>query len=144
MRKTPAKRQFTWKVVDDHSLRKNLKDKVITLMTFVGYARLVRTDTRYTVNSFHVPFTSSTPAVHNSHPTTACRTPDHPTAGSPETSIGIHGIHKSDLIADSTSTGTSSYTRKYSPSTDSVGFRRIPSSSTPSIVPADIPTGDVP
>eukprot|EP00536_Pseudo-nitzschia_multiseries_P013530 jgi/Psemu1/35465/gm1.35465_g len=90
-----------------------------------------------------VPFTNSTPAVHNSPPTTACKTTDHPTAGSPETSIGIHGIHKSDSIADSTPTGTSSYTWKYSPSTDSVRFRRIAYSSTPSIVPADIPTGDV-
>eukprot|EP00536_Pseudo-nitzschia_multiseries_P016440 jgi/Psemu1/46229/gm1.46229_g len=84
--------------------------------------------------STHAPVhsTSSTRAVHNSPPTSACKTDVHSTVDNPGST------------ADSISTGTYSYTWKYSPSTNSVRFRRITYSSTPSIVPADIPTGDVP
>eukprot|EP00536_Pseudo-nitzschia_multiseries_P015965 jgi/Psemu1/44403/gm1.44403_g len=96
--------------------------------------------------STHAPVhsTRSTLAVHNSPPTTACKTADHPTVDNPETPTRLPGSSHPGSTADSTSTGTSSYTWKYSPSTDSVRFRRIAYSSTPSIVPADIPTGDVP
>eukprot|EP00536_Pseudo-nitzschia_multiseries_P018142 jgi/Psemu1/54298/gm1.54298_g len=96
--------------------------------------------------STHAPVhsTSSTPAVHNSPPITVCKTPDHPTVDNPETPRGPPGSSNPGPAADSTSTGTPSYTWKYFPSTDSVCFRRIAYSSTPSIVPADIPTGDVP
>eukprot|EP00536_Pseudo-nitzschia_multiseries_P007926 jgi/Psemu1/19069/gm1.19069_g len=88
--------------------------------------------------------TRSTLAVHNSPPTTACNTAGHPTVDNPETPTGLPGSSHPRSTADSTSTGTSSYTWKYSPSTDSVRFRRITYSSTPSIVPADISTEDVP
>eukprot|EP00536_Pseudo-nitzschia_multiseries_P018463 jgi/Psemu1/55742/gm1.55742_g len=96
--------------------------------------------------STHAPVhsTSSTPAAHNSPPTTACKTPAHPTVDNPEPPTGLPGSSHPGSTADSTSTGTSTYTWKYSPSTDSVRFRRIAYSSTPSIVPADTPTGDVP
>eukprot|EP00536_Pseudo-nitzschia_multiseries_P009530 jgi/Psemu1/23447/gm1.23447_g len=88
--------------------------------------------------------TRSTPAVHNSPPTTACKTADHPTVDNPETPTGLPGSSNPGSTADSTPTGTYIYTWKYSTSTDSVRFSRIAYSSTPSIVPADIPTGDVP
>eukprot|EP00536_Pseudo-nitzschia_multiseries_P018331 jgi/Psemu1/55100/gm1.55100_g len=109
--------------------------------------------------STHAPvhITSSTPAVHNSPPTTACtaadhptvdnpetptglpgsppttacKTADHPTVDNPETPTGLPGSSIPGSTADSTSTGTSTYTWKYSPSTDSY-------------CPADIPTGKVP
>eukprot|EP00536_Pseudo-nitzschia_multiseries_P008619 jgi/Psemu1/20883/gm1.20883_g len=96
--------------------------------------------------STHAPAhsTRSTLAVHNSPPTTACNTADHPTVDHPETPTGLPGSSHPGSTADSTSTGTSSYTWKYSPSTDSVRFIRIAYSPTPSIVHADIPPGDVP
>eukprot|EP00536_Pseudo-nitzschia_multiseries_P014550 jgi/Psemu1/39093/gm1.39093_g len=96
--------------------------------------------------STHAPAhsTRSTLAVHNSPPTTACNPADHPTVDNPATPTGLPGSSHPGSTADSTSPGTSSYTWKYSPSTDSVRFRRIAYSSTPRIVPADIPTGDVP
>eukprot|EP00536_Pseudo-nitzschia_multiseries_P013766 jgi/Psemu1/36309/gm1.36309_g len=96
--------------------------------------------------STHAPIhsTRSTPAVHNSPPTTACKTTDHPTVDNPANPTGLPGSSNPGSTADSASTGTSTYTWKYSPSTDSVRFSRIAYSSTPSIVPADIPTGDVP
>eukprot|EP00536_Pseudo-nitzschia_multiseries_P012574 jgi/Psemu1/32537/gm1.32537_g len=96
--------------------------------------------------STHAPVhsTSSTPAVHNSPPTTACKTPDHPTVDNPETPTGLPRNSNPGSNDDSTSIGTYIYTWKYSTSTDSVQFSRIAYSSTPSIVPADIPTGDVP
>eukprot|EP00536_Pseudo-nitzschia_multiseries_P005766 jgi/Psemu1/13446/gm1.13446_g len=96
--------------------------------------------------STHAPVhsTSSTPAVHNSPPTTACKTAPHPTVDNPETPTGLPRSSNPGSTDDSTSTGTYSYTWKYSPSTDSVRFRRITYSSTPSIVPADISTEDVP
>eukprot|EP00536_Pseudo-nitzschia_multiseries_P016186 jgi/Psemu1/45269/gm1.45269_g len=96
--------------------------------------------------STHAPAhsTRSTLAVHNSPPTTACNTANHPTVDNPETPTGLPGSSHPGSTADSTSTWTSSYTWKYSPSTDSVRFRRIAYSSTPSNVPADISTEDVP
>eukprot|EP00536_Pseudo-nitzschia_multiseries_P018857 jgi/Psemu1/57684/gm1.57684_g len=96
--------------------------------------------------STHAPVhsTSSTPAVHNSPPTTACKTAPHPTVDNPETPTGLPRSSNPGSTDDSTSTGTYSYTWKYSPSTDSVRFKRIAYSSTPNIVPADTPTGDVP
>eukprot|EP00536_Pseudo-nitzschia_multiseries_P011995 jgi/Psemu1/30620/gm1.30620_g len=50
-----------------------------------------------------IPSTSSTPAVHNSPPTTACKTPDHPTDDNPKTDN------------PETSTSTPSYTWKHAP-----------------------------
>eukprot|EP00536_Pseudo-nitzschia_multiseries_P012957 jgi/Psemu1/33703/gm1.33703_g len=96
--------------------------------------------------STHAPVhsTSSTPAVHNSPPTTACKTADHPTVDNPETPTGLPRSSNPGSTADSTSIGTSSYTWKYSPSTDSVRFRRVAYSSPPSIDPADISTEDIP
>eukprot|EP00536_Pseudo-nitzschia_multiseries_P018515 jgi/Psemu1/55962/gm1.55962_g len=96
--------------------------------------------------STHAPVhsTSNTPAVHNSPPTTARKTPDHSTVDNPKPPTGLPGSSHTGSTADSTSTGTYSYTWKYSPSTDSVRFRRIAYSSTPSIIPADTPTEDVP
>eukprot|EP00536_Pseudo-nitzschia_multiseries_P019259 jgi/Psemu1/59738/gm1.59738_g len=96
--------------------------------------------------STHAPVhsTSSTPAVHNSPHTTACKTAPHPTVDNPETPTGLPRSSNPGSTDDSTSTGTYSYTWKYSPSTDSVRFKRIAYSSTPNIVPADTPTGDVP
>eukprot|EP00536_Pseudo-nitzschia_multiseries_P013095 jgi/Psemu1/34153/gm1.34153_g len=96
--------------------------------------------------STHAPVhsTSSTPAVHNSPHTTACKTADHPTVDNPATPTGLTRSSHPGSIADSTSIGTSSYTWKYSPSTDSVRFRRVAYSSPPSLVPADISTDDVP
>eukprot|EP00536_Pseudo-nitzschia_multiseries_P016155 jgi/Psemu1/45109/gm1.45109_g len=96
--------------------------------------------------STHAPVhsTSSTPAVHNSPPTTACKTADHPTVDNPETPTGLPGSSNPGSTADSTSTGTSTYTWTYSPSTESVRFSKVDHFSTPNIVPADIPTGDVP
>eukprot|EP00536_Pseudo-nitzschia_multiseries_P015393 jgi/Psemu1/42380/gm1.42380_g len=96
--------------------------------------------------STHAPIhsTSSTPAAHNSPPTAAYKPPAQPTVDNPKPPTGLPGSSHTGSTADSTSTGTSSYTWKYSPSTDSVRFRRIAYSSTPSIVPADTPTGDVP
>eukprot|EP00536_Pseudo-nitzschia_multiseries_P006165 jgi/Psemu1/14620/gm1.14620_g len=88
--------------------------------------------------------TRSTPAVHNSPPTTACKTADHPTVDNPETPTGLPGSSTPGSTADSTSTGTSTYTWTYSPSTESVRFSKVDPFSTPNIVPADIPTGDVP
>eukprot|EP00536_Pseudo-nitzschia_multiseries_P000182 jgi/Psemu1/409/gm1.409_g len=77
--------------------------------------------------STHAPvhYTSSTPAVHNSPPTTACKTPDHPTDDNPKTF-----------------TSTPYYTWKYFPSTASVRFTKV--TSTPNNAHTDIPTGDVP
>eukprot|EP00536_Pseudo-nitzschia_multiseries_P011768 jgi/Psemu1/29886/gm1.29886_g len=96
--------------------------------------------------STHAPVhsTRSTPAVHNSPPTTACNTPAHPTVDNPEPPTGLPGSSNPGSTADSTSTGTSTYTWKYPPSTDSVQFSKVDPSSTPNVVPADIPTGDVP
>eukprot|EP00536_Pseudo-nitzschia_multiseries_P016333 jgi/Psemu1/45797/gm1.45797_g len=96
--------------------------------------------------STHAPVhsTSSTPAAHNSPPTAAYKTPAQPTVDNPEPPTGLPGSSHTGSTADSTSTGTYSYTWKYSPSTDSIRFRRIAYSSTPSIVPADTPTGDFP
>eukprot|EP00536_Pseudo-nitzschia_multiseries_P001908 jgi/Psemu1/4439/gm1.4439_g len=96
--------------------------------------------------STHAPVhsTRSTPAVHNSPPTTACKTADHPTVNNPETPTGLPGSSNPGSTADSTSTGTSTYTWTYSPSTESVRFSKVDPFSTPNIVPADIPTGDVP
>eukprot|EP00536_Pseudo-nitzschia_multiseries_P017528 jgi/Psemu1/51278/gm1.51278_g len=96
--------------------------------------------------STHAPVhsTTSTPAAHNSPPTAASKTPAQPTVDNPKPPTVLPGSSHTGSTADSTSTGTHSYTWKYSPSTDSVRFRRITYSSTPSIVPADTPTGDVP
>eukprot|EP00536_Pseudo-nitzschia_multiseries_P017775 jgi/Psemu1/52486/gm1.52486_g len=96
--------------------------------------------------STHAPVhsTRSTPAVHNSPPTTACKTAEHHTVDNPETPTGLPGISNPGSLADPISTGTYTYTWQYSPSTNSVRFSRIAYSSTPHIVPADIPTGDVP
>eukprot|EP00536_Pseudo-nitzschia_multiseries_P016832 jgi/Psemu1/47995/gm1.47995_g len=95
--------------------------------------------TRAPVHSTH-----SNPAVHNSPPTTACKTADHPTVDNPETPTGLPGSSNPGSTADSTSTGTSTYTWTYSPSTESVRFSKVDPFSTPNIVPANIPTGDVP
>eukprot|EP00536_Pseudo-nitzschia_multiseries_P017875 jgi/Psemu1/52982/gm1.52982_g len=89
-----------------------------------------------------VPFPSSAPTVHQSTPPSACETDVHSTVDNPETPTGLPGSSNPGSTADSTSTGTSSYTRKYFPRTGSVRFSKL--TSTPNIVPADIPTGDVP
>eukprot|EP00536_Pseudo-nitzschia_multiseries_P014413 jgi/Psemu1/38560/gm1.38560_g len=96
--------------------------------------------------STHAPVhsTSSTPAAHNSPPTAAYKTPAQSTVDNPTPPTGLPGSFHTGSTADSTSTGTYSYTWKYSPSTDSARFRRIAYSSTPRIVPADISTEDVP
>eukprot|EP00536_Pseudo-nitzschia_multiseries_P014046 jgi/Psemu1/37367/gm1.37367_g len=106
-----------------------------------------------------VPIPSSTPTVHRRTPTSAratdvhsnirtlisARETDvHSNVDNPATPANLPGRSNPGSTADSTSTGPPSYTWKYSPSTDSVQFSRIAYSSTPSIVPADIPTGDVP
>eukprot|EP00536_Pseudo-nitzschia_multiseries_P019386 jgi/Psemu1/60464/gm1.60464_g len=71
--------------------------------------------------STHAPVhsISHTPAVHNSPPTTACKTPDHCTVDNPKPPTGLPGSSYNGSTADSTSTGTYSYTWKYSPSTRS-------------------------
>eukprot|EP00536_Pseudo-nitzschia_multiseries_P011795 jgi/Psemu1/30059/gm1.30059_g len=91
-----------------------------------------------------VPIPSSTPTVHQSTPTSACETDVHSTVDNSETPTGIPGSSNPGSTADSTSTGTSTYTWKYSPSTDSIRFSKVDPSSTPSIVHTGIPTGDVP
>eukprot|EP00536_Pseudo-nitzschia_multiseries_P019003 jgi/Psemu1/58427/gm1.58427_g len=95
--------------------------------------------------STHAPVhsTSNTPAAHNSPPTAAYKTPAQPTVDNPEHPTELPGSSHNGSTDDPTSTGTYSYTWKYSPSTDSVRFRRIAYSSTPSIAPADTPTGNV-
>eukprot|EP00536_Pseudo-nitzschia_multiseries_P017814 jgi/Psemu1/52664/gm1.52664_g len=75
-------------------------------------------------------------------PTSDCETDVHSTVDNPETPTGLPGSSNPGSTADSTSTGTSSYTWKYFSRTDSVRFSKV--TSTPNIVPADIPTGDVP
>eukprot|EP00536_Pseudo-nitzschia_multiseries_P002712 jgi/Psemu1/6109/gm1.6109_g len=94
--------------------------------------------------STHAPVysTSSTPAVHNSPPTTACKSDVHSTVDNPETPTGLPGSYNPGSTADSTSTGTSYYTWKYFPSTDSVRFTKV--TSTPKNIHTNIPTGDVP
>eukprot|EP00536_Pseudo-nitzschia_multiseries_P007098 jgi/Psemu1/16964/gm1.16964_g len=64
--------------------------------------------------------TISTPAVHNSPTTTACKTPDHPTVDNPKTPTGLPRNPNPGSNDDSTSIGTSSYTWKYFPNTDSM------------------------
>eukprot|EP00536_Pseudo-nitzschia_multiseries_P016506 jgi/Psemu1/46469/gm1.46469_g len=88
--------------------------------------------------------TSSTRAVHHIPPTSACKTDVHSTVDNPETHTELPASSNPGSTADSTSTGTSTYTWKYSPSTDSVRFSKVDPSSTPSIVHTDIPTGAVP
>eukprot|EP00536_Pseudo-nitzschia_multiseries_P006059 jgi/Psemu1/14340/gm1.14340_g len=88
-----------------------------------------------------VPFPSSAPTIHQSTPTSDCETDIHSTVGNPETPTGLPGSSNPGSTADSTSTGTSSYTWTYFPRTDSVRFSKV--TSTPHIIPADIPTGDV-
>eukprot|EP00536_Pseudo-nitzschia_multiseries_P012232 jgi/Psemu1/31397/gm1.31397_g len=94
--------------------------------------------------STHAPVhsTSSTPAVHNSPPTTACKTAENPTVDNSETPTGLPCSSNPGSTDDSTSIGTSFYTWKYFPSTDSVRFTKI--TSTPSIVHTNIQTGDDP
>eukprot|EP00536_Pseudo-nitzschia_multiseries_P019631 jgi/Psemu1/61947/gm1.61947_g len=87
---------------------------------------------------------SSTPAVNNSPPAAAYKTPAQPTVDNPEPPTGLPGSSHTGSTADSTSTGTYTYTWTYSPSTESVRFSKVDHFSTPTIVPADIPTGDVP
>eukprot|EP00536_Pseudo-nitzschia_multiseries_P019216 jgi/Psemu1/59535/gm1.59535_g len=131
------------------------RDGRLAYFTFVKLRNPVSPPTSPAASeSTHAPVhsTSSTPAAHNSPPTAAYKTPaqptvdnpDHPTVDNPATPTGLPGSSNPGSTADSTSTGTSTYTWKYSPSTDSVRFSRIAYSSTPSIVPADIPPGDVP
>eukprot|EP00536_Pseudo-nitzschia_multiseries_P007375 jgi/Psemu1/17844/gm1.17844_g len=79
-----------------------------------------------------VPILSSTHIVHQSTPTSACDTDVHSTVDNPETPTGLRGSSNPGSTADSTSTGTSTYTWKYSPSTDSVRFSKVDPSSTPS------------
>eukprot|EP00536_Pseudo-nitzschia_multiseries_P017902 jgi/Psemu1/53079/gm1.53079_g len=114
--------------------------KPIDQLKYESWLRKPRAETTFPP----VHSTSSTPAVNNSHPPAAYKTPAQPTVDNPEPPTGLPGSSHTGSTADSTSTGTYSYTWKYSPSTDSVRFRRIAYSSTPSIVPADTPTGDVP
>eukprot|EP00536_Pseudo-nitzschia_multiseries_P019491 jgi/Psemu1/60990/gm1.60990_g len=66
-----------------------------------------------------VPIPSSTPTVHQSTTTSACKTDVHSTVDNPEIPTGLPGSSNSGSIADSTSTGTSSYTWKYFSRTDS-------------------------
>eukprot|EP00536_Pseudo-nitzschia_multiseries_P008076 jgi/Psemu1/19519/gm1.19519_g len=86
-----------------------------------------------------VPIPSSTPTVHQSTPTSACETDVHSTVDNPATPTGLPGHSNPGSTADSTSTGTPSYTWKYFPRTDSVRFTKIDSSSTLGIVPTDTP-----
>eukprot|EP00536_Pseudo-nitzschia_multiseries_P019021 jgi/Psemu1/58513/gm1.58513_g len=113
--------------------------KPIDQLKYESWIRKPRAET--TFPPVHSP--SSTPAVNNSPPPAAYKTPAQPTVDNPEPPTGLPGSSHTGSTADSTSTGTYSYTWKYSPSTDSVRFSRIAYSSTHSIVPADIPTGDV-
>eukprot|EP00536_Pseudo-nitzschia_multiseries_P017313 jgi/Psemu1/50291/gm1.50291_g len=96
--------------------------KPIDQLKYESWIRKQRAETTFPP----VHSTSSTPAVHNSPPTTACKTHDH---------------HPTD---DNTKNFTSTpyYTWKYVPNTDSVRFTKV--TSTPNNVHTDIPTGDVP
>eukprot|EP00536_Pseudo-nitzschia_multiseries_P011756 jgi/Psemu1/29851/gm1.29851_g len=78
-----------------------------------------------------IPIPSSTPTVHPSTPTSACKTDVHSTVDNPKTATGLPGSSNPGSTADSTSTGTPTYTWKYSPSTDSVRFSKVDPSSTP-------------
>eukprot|EP00536_Pseudo-nitzschia_multiseries_P003535 jgi/Psemu1/64188/estExt_Genemark1.C_550089 len=89
-----------------------------------------------------VPITSSTPTVHQSTPTSACKTDAHSTVDNPKTPTRLPGSSNSGTPTDSTSTGSPSYTWKYSPSTDSVRFTKVDSPSTPGIVHTGITPGD--
>eukprot|EP00536_Pseudo-nitzschia_multiseries_P017776 jgi/Psemu1/52490/gm1.52490_g len=115
------------------------RDSTANRLKYESWIRKPRAET--TFPPVHSP--SSTPAVNNSPPPAAYKTPAQPTVDNPEPPTGLPGSSHTGSTADSTSTGTYSYTWKYSPSTDSVRFSRIAYSSTRSIVPADIPTGDV-
>eukprot|EP00536_Pseudo-nitzschia_multiseries_P016552 jgi/Psemu1/46557/gm1.46557_g len=95
--------------------------KPIDQLKYESWIRKQRTETTFPP----VHSTSSTPAVHNSPPTTACKTHDHPT---------------DDNTKNFTSTPY--YTWKYVPNTDLVRFTKV--TSTPNNVHTDIPTGDVP
>eukprot|EP00536_Pseudo-nitzschia_multiseries_P016000 jgi/Psemu1/44561/gm1.44561_g len=88
--------------------------------------------------------TTQVTPVQQSTPTSACETDVHSHGENPVDPPGLAGCSNPGSTADSTSTGTSTDTWKYSPSNDSVRFSKVDPSSTPSIVPADIPTGDVP
>eukprot|EP00536_Pseudo-nitzschia_multiseries_P004913 jgi/Psemu1/11253/gm1.11253_g len=92
---------------------------------------------------------STIPSTPVSHPSPSATpvpppTPVHPTVDNPETPTGLPGSSNSGSAVVSTSTGTPSYTWKYFPSTDSVRFRKVASSSTPSIVHTDITSSNVP
>eukprot|EP00536_Pseudo-nitzschia_multiseries_P010463 jgi/Psemu1/26028/gm1.26028_g len=89
------------------------------------------------------PSTTRVTPVQQSTPTSACETDVHSHVENPADPTGLAGCSNPGSTADSTSTGTSTYTWKYSPSTDSVRFSKVDPSSTPCIVPADIPTGDL-
>eukprot|EP00536_Pseudo-nitzschia_multiseries_P019512 jgi/Psemu1/61097/gm1.61097_g len=91
--------------------------------------------------STHAPVhsTRSTPAVHNSPPTTACKTAEHHTVDNPETPTGLPGISNPGSLADPISTGNYTYTWQYSPSTNSVRFSRIAYSSTPHKTSSNLP-----
>eukprot|EP00536_Pseudo-nitzschia_multiseries_P013988 jgi/Psemu1/37123/gm1.37123_g len=84
------------------------------------------------------PSTTRVTPVQQSTPNSACETDVHSHVANPANPTGLAGCSNPGSTADST------YTWKYSPSTDSVRFSKVDPSSTPSIVPADIPTGDVP
>eukprot|EP00536_Pseudo-nitzschia_multiseries_P016692 jgi/Psemu1/47346/gm1.47346_g len=112
--------------------------KPIDQLKYESWIRKPRAET--TFPPVHSP--SSTPAVNTSPPPAAYKTPAQPIVDNPEPPTGLPGSSHPGSTADSTSTGTSSYTWKYFPRTDSVRFSKV--TSTPHIVPADIPTGDVP
>eukprot|EP00536_Pseudo-nitzschia_multiseries_P004240 jgi/Psemu1/9554/gm1.9554_g len=63
-----------------------------------------------------IPIPSSTPTVHQRTPTSACETDVHSTVDNPETPTGLPGSSNPGSTADSTSTGTSTYTWKDVPS----------------------------
>eukprot|EP00536_Pseudo-nitzschia_multiseries_P013355 jgi/Psemu1/34976/gm1.34976_g len=86
-----------------------------------------------------VPIPSGTPTVHRSTPTSACETDVHSTVDNPATPTGLPGRSNPGSTADSSSTGTPSYTWKYFPRNDSVRFTKIDSPSTLGLVPTDTP-----
>eukprot|EP00536_Pseudo-nitzschia_multiseries_P012827 jgi/Psemu1/33237/gm1.33237_g len=84
------------------------------------------------------PSTTRVTPVQQSTPNSACETDVHSHVANPANPTGLAGCSNPGPTADST------YIWKYSPGTDSVRFSKVNPSSTPSIVPADILTGDVP